>query len=172
MINTKLMKIMILTTTMLSISLYMPAFAQTQNGNQDLSKELNLGSFTPIVGYKTESGGKIGMFKHVMFDSNSMQMLEVNSNIPPVFNVVSNSTLNKFIDIIMNSNFFTIESPEPSNCQDCFDYLITISVPTSQGTMSNTVIFDSLFNFPEKQDAELMLQLLDIMNNIDNPYLS
>lgn len=171
MIKTKIIKFGVGILILLSISLYAPSFAQVTNQTQDIPTQLNLGSNTPVVGYKTESGGFAGMYKHVTFDSKSMQVMEVDLNSPPEFNVVSNSTFDKFIQTLMNSNFFQIESPSPTNCADCINYIITIAVPTVQGTLANTVAFDDQLNFSEKQDAELMLRLIELMNNMDNPFI-
>jgi hypothetical protein len=140
-------------------------YAQT---NTTENAAVNLGSFTPVVGYLSQSGGFIPINSHIMFDSESMNKLEVSGN--DVTNTpINNETLNKFIEKVgseTNFRFFEIESPMPSTCIDCYEYILTITIPTFAGTKSNSVAFDSSMSFSEKQDTELILELMKIIRSL------
>jgi hypothetical protein len=129
---------------------------------------ITLGSHTPVVGYLTQSGGLVPINSYVTFDSNSMNKLTILNN-NPVLKKIDNQTLNKFIEKVgteSNFRFFQIESPPPSDCIDCFNYILTIGVPTAQGTLANTVAFDSTMSFPEEGDRELIQELIKLIDNL------
>ena len=137
---------------------------KTLENNQN---QLRIGLHQPIIGYLTKAGGMFPMFNHIMFDSASMQKLIFMLNNPPVIEQINNATFKKFIDTAIDNNFFVIESPPPAFCPDCVTYILTLSIPFPSGTETNTVAFNSLFNFENPNDAETMKTLLDLIENLE-----
>ena len=128
---------------------------------------ITLGSHTPVAGYLTQSGGLMPINSYIAFDSNSMNKLTL-LNTNPDLKKIDNQTLNKFIEKVgteSNFMFFDIESPAPSDCIDCFNYILTIAVPTSQGTLANTVAFDSSMSFPQ-EERELIQELIKLIDQL------
>ena len=116
---------------------------------------MRIGLQQPIIGYLTKAGGLYPMFNHIMFDSTSMQKLIFTLNSEPVIQEINNQTFKKLIDTAIDNNFFVMESPPPMYCSDCVNYILTLSIPFPSGTETNTVAFNSLYNF----ENPMMLRL-------------
>jgi hypothetical protein len=138
---------------------------QSEEGqNQD---QMRIGLQQPIIGYLTKAGGLYPMFNHIMFDSTSMQKLIFTLQSPPVIQEINNQTFKKLIDTAIDNNFFVMESPPPMYCSDCVNYILTLSIPFPSGTETNTVAFNSLYNFENPNDAKTMQTLLGLIENLE-----
>lgn len=137
---------------------------KTLENNQD---QIRIGLQQPIIGYLTKAGGLYPMFNHIMFDSTSMQKLIFTLQTPPVIQEIKNETFKKLIDTAIDNNFFVMESPPPMYCDDCVNYILTLSIPFPSGTETNTVAFNSLYNFENPNDAKTMKTLLDFIENLE-----
>ena len=142
----------------------MQSSSSAEGQNQD---QMRIGLQQPIIGYLTKAGGLYPMFNHIMFDSTSMQKLIFTLNSEPVIQEIKNETFKKLIDTAIDNNFFVVESPPPMYCSDCVNYILTLSIPFPSGTETNTVTFNSLYNFENPNDAKTMKALLDLIENLE-----
>ena len=121
-------------------------YAQTEN--QTNTNDFNLLSQTPFTIYFTQSGGWFGQFIHKMFDSHSLQVMEIPSTASgPIFKSVSDQEYLSLIEYIFdttNMEFFKLPSPPIAECFDCIRTFLTITAPTIQGTISNTVFYNDI----------------------------
>jgi hypothetical protein len=54
-------------------------------------------------------------------------------------------------------------------CSDCVNYILTLSIPFPSGTETNTIAFNSLYNFENPNDAKTMQTLLGLIENLEEP---
>jgi hypothetical protein len=85
----------------------------------------------------------------------------------PIIQEINNQTFKKFIDTAIDNNFFVMESPPPMYCSDCVNYILTLSIPFLSETETNTVAFNSLYNFENPNDAKTMKTLLGLIENLE-----
>ena len=82
-----------------------------------------------------------------------MQKLIFTLNNPAEIQQINNETFKKLLRTVIDDKFFLIESPPPTFCPDCINYILTIAVPFPSGTETNTVAFNSLLNFPNEANS-------------------
>ena len=156
----------------LLISVPTTVYAQNQTQKSDVVTgidRINIEDFTPVVGYKTESGGFPGKFSHMMFDTNTRKVISMTNESSIEVSAIGGFGLQQFLNKVMNSNFFTMTSPPPSECADCINYIITITIPTTQGSLSNTLSFDSVFlsTKDKNPNAKMLNDLIFYMDTIE-----
>ncbi len=144
-------------------------FAQGTQAPNATETTINFGSDTPVTVYLTQAGGFWGGYENTMFDSNSMQKVTIeSSNSPPLFEKVSEKVYNQLVNYIANTTnfeFFSLESSPYEPCPDCQKTLLTISMPTPGGTVSNTVYYN---NYDSKEEVPVLVRNIVDLLNLEN----
>lgn len=90
------------------------------------------------------------------------------SNSPPLFEKVSEKVYNQLVNYIANTTnfeFFSLESSPYEPCPDCQKTLLTISMPTPGGTVSNTVYYN---NYDSKEEVPVLVRNIVDLLNLEN----